>query len=353
MIPRHGEDIRSVAIRYAKLKRLTLDDLLIAGLRVKEGHLTSLPLKAALAETFAELAGLDAASLRKASFGQGMDGFEVFGSSADIDMLVPHWRRVAPGSLRSDGNEPWIRAHWQIACLPCDPDTGETLTHLCPACGAELTWIRVEDLYRCSRHRCRADLRQAEPRYASTRDREMSALMLGLLRREPSALERMPPVIARATQAEQVQFFSWLGALRPLVNGVIVPVGPFATFRGLGAALTYPASLDCMVRDLMAAHEERDPRFGRLVGAMEMRFRTRDLMGGRIKISVKERLDKLLFRDEVKGLALPPGKAMERRGQKRLVRFDHRAFLLSSQPTNAGWGRALSGLAERPILLAS
>lgn len=353
VVPHGGEDIRSVAVRYAKLKRLTVADLMVAGLGAQEAHLTSVPLKTALIQRFADLAGLDAAVLRAEAFGSAGTDFELFGSPASVDMTVPHRRRIAPGILRADGDEPWVRAHWQVACLPCDPDTGETLLHLCPQCGATLSWMWVKDLHRCDR--CRVDLREAEPRYASARDRELSALMLGLLRREPSAIERMPPMVAGATPAEQVQFFSWLGSLRALVNGVVLPDGPFVTFRGLEATMSFPGSFNRMVLDLMAAHEERDPRFGRLVGAMELRFRCRELMGAKIKASIRQRLDRLLQRDEVKGLIMMPfsGTAAGVPSHPRAFKFDYQTFLWSTHRASDVWHRALSGLAERRIPLAS
>ncbi len=43
--PFEGEDVRSVAMRYAALKRLTVARLLRSGLAMDRGHLTSLPLK--------------------------------------------------------------------------------------------------------------------------------------------------------------------------------------------------------------------------------------------------------------------------------------------------------------------
>lgn len=348
--PMAGEDVRSVAVRYARLKRLTVGDLMVAGLGVDERQFTSLPLKPAMMARLAALAGWDDASLREASFGSTAAGFELYGSPTSVDMLVPHWRRVAPAILRSDGAEPWIRAHWQVACLPCDPDTGETLLHLCPECGATLSWMGHEDLHRCDH--CDFDLRETEPRYGTERDRELSALMLGLLRREPSAIERMPSMLASATPADQVRFFSWLGTLRAFVNGVIVPDGAFATFRGLEATMTFPASFNRMVLDLMAAHEERDPRFGRLVGAMELRLRARDLTGTKIKASIRQRLDRLLHGDEVKGLIMLPLPGIGTPGYPRAFRLDYPTFLQSSPPTIGVWGKALSGLGDTRIRLA-
>lgn len=350
VVPMVGEDVRSVAVRYAKLKRLDVGDVMVAGLGVEERQFTSLPLKASMMGKFADLIGTNAASLREGAFGSTSAGFELFGCPADIDMIVPHRRRLAPGMLRSDGEKPWIRAHWQVACLPCDPETGETLIHLCPECLATLSWMRVGDLHRCDQ--CEVDLRDCQPRYASERDRDLSSLMAGLLRREPSALERLPSLIAKAPRDEQLDFLSWLGVLRPLVNGVIVPPGPFATFRGLEAAVGFPDTFNRMVADLMASHEQRDPRFGRLVGTMEMRLRARSLMPGKIRTSIGQRLDRLVGMDEIKGVIAMPGHDFDGLTGTGSFRLDYPECLRLTERSIAVWGQALSGLGDRHILLA-
>lgn len=348
VVPYPGEDIRSVAARYAALKRLSVLDLMAAGLKSKDKDLTSLPLKTDHLEAFGELAGIDLQRMRHAAFGQGEDGFELLGSRASIDMIVPHWRRIAPGKLRSDGDDPWIRGHWQITCLPCDPDTGEVLLHICTECGATLSWLNFDAVHRCQR--CHFDLRRIEPRIACAMDRDLAALMVGVLRRDPSALERMPPMVQRVPTAQQVQFFAWLGALRTLVNGVEIPMEGFATFEGFGSALAFPASFNRMVVDLMSAHEQRDPRFGRLIGTMEMRFHSRKLMPGKIKDSIRERLNVLLHKDEIEGLIVvaPDDCAAN---PKRVFRLDYREFMLRTFPARRGWDLDLQGLSERQIVL--
>lgn len=351
VLPHPGEDVRSVAVRYAGIKRLEVPRLLTAGLGLEGRGLTSLPLKPEALAAFANLAGFDLARVRAAAFAQGDGVFEMLGSPASPDMIVPHWRRLAPGMLRADGDQPWIRAHWQIACLPCDPETGERLVQICPGCGSALSWVTVVRMHECEG--CRLDLREVEPRLASEREKDLAGLLLGLLRRDPDAQSRMPAVVSGAPPIEQIEFFAWLGCLRAQVQGILIPSGSFATFRGLELALDYPTSLRGLAIDLMSAHEERDPRFGRLVGATELRLRARSLKRGKIRNSVSSLFNRVLKKDEIKGVMMVNAPELKQEGSARAIRFDYQLFLREIASPTRGPRRYLSGLNDRTILLAA
>ena len=277
-----GEDVRSVAIRYASLKRLTITCLLHSGIKMDEAHLTMLPLKRDSVEAFADLAGLDAHALYTETLGS------LYRRSA-IEGMMSHWRRVAPGMLRSDP-EPWIRAHWQLACLPCDPDTGECLLHTCPACWRTLSWSRAERLHCCQV--CSYDLRDVSPSQLTEPVQELARLMVGIVRRNPEAIGRLPRVIASATLDEQIALFGLLGTLRSLIAGTTPHSSVFLNVNGLELALAYPASFDGLVRDLLVTHEERDARMGWFVGALEIAFQVRLLPTGRIRTHIMGQIRK-------------------------------------------------------------
>lgn len=290
-----GEDLRSVVVRYARIKRISVEMLLRFGLQVDANSLASVPLRRYQLETFADLAGLELQKLANDAFAEGKNGFELFGQDAGLDVIEPHRRRVAAGMLKSDGI-PWIRAHWQVACLPCDPDTGECFVQICPTCQKSLSWVGIESVYLCQN--CAIDLRMVAPRYASERKQELAKLMVGVLRRDANALTQLPAIIAHSTAREQLAFFSVLASLSFIVAGRILPHGAFATFRGLELALEYPSCLDGIIADIVRSHEECSIKLGWFAAFMEVRCRVKLLPSGKLKRSMERRIFRIMGIDE-------------------------------------------------------
>jgi hypothetical protein len=286
-----GEDLRSVVVRYAHIKRISVERLLRLGLGVDANSLASVPLRRTQLETFADLAGLELRKLANDAFAEGRNGFELFGQDAGSDVIEPYRRRVAPGMLKLD-DIPWIRAHWQVTCLPCDPDSGECFIQICPTCRKSLSWVGIESVYRCQN--CATDLRSAAPRYASERKKELAKLMVGVLRRESKALAQLPAIIANSTVREQLAFFSVLACLSFIVAGRVLPHGTFATFRGLELALEYPSCLDKIVADIVRSHDEVSFKLGWFAAIMEVRYRLNFLPAGKIRQSVRRRVSRLM-----------------------------------------------------------
>jgi hypothetical protein len=68
---------------------------------------------------------------------------EFLGRKLPREWFSPQDRRLAPGVLRADGDDPWIRNEWQIRALPCDLETGEIVIERCVNCGELLTWAFI------------------------------------------------------------------------------------------------------------------------------------------------------------------------------------------------------------------
>lgn len=116
--------------------------------------------------------------------------------------------------------------------------------------------------------------------------------MVGIVRRNPEAIGRLPRVIASATLDEQIALFGLLGTLRSLIAGTTPHSSVFLNVNGLELALAYPASFDGLVRDLLVTHEERDARMGWFVGALEIAFQVRLLPTGRIRTHIMGQIRK-------------------------------------------------------------
>lgn len=211
--PLPGEDIRSIAVRYAAIKRLEVDVLLSAGLGMGKGFLASLLVKMCRANAFAELAGFDVRRLAFEAFGEIEDGFAAFSDFAELGAITPIWRRVAPGILKADP-QPYVRAVWQFTCLPCDPGTGERLWRFCPSCRKTLSWLRIRAVHLCQH--CGFDMRNCTSSCVSDEVRELVGVACALLRRDPKALRLLPLDIGLAPAREQFAFLLWLAELMPI-----------------------------------------------------------------------------------------------------------------------------------------
>lgn len=85
------------------------------------------------------------------------------------DLSLPtNWigevRRVAPGVLANDGDDPYCRLSWRFVPLTVDVASGELLIERCPACLCTLTWAGIVSVHRCQS--CNHDLRSCRPMFA-------------------------------------------------------------------------------------------------------------------------------------------------------------------------------------------
>lgn len=132
IVPKADESIQSIAIRLAPVALASTDELLRLGLR--HSSLASLFSNSPAIDHLSELGGFDSTEMKARSIEPAGCGFHIYQRQVPSDWLSINVRRLAPGSLVSDGDEPFHRLAWQLLPLDCDPSTGEVLIDCCPRC---------------------------------------------------------------------------------------------------------------------------------------------------------------------------------------------------------------------------
>ncbi|WP_299749948.1 hypothetical protein [Devosia sp.] len=172
-------------------------------------------------------------------------------------------KRVAPGMLRSDGDDPYIRLAWRFSAFPCDPITGETLLNRCPSCSANLNWD-TKKIESC--HQCRFDLRNAPPSFADTQvlqDVRAIAGAIGLIDGVKAGPIDLPAPLGDLDLEQQLSVLQWCARLRGAVERTGTSGGPATAHMGLKIARAWPAPLlevaDLLLRQYDAGQREQYP----------------------------------------------------------------------------------------------
>ena len=151
-------------------------------------------------------------------------------------------RRVAPGVLSDDGEQPYARITWRFKALPCDVATGEMLIERCPRCLLPLTWGDMTSIYRCQE--CGFDLRKIERSEASKEMYEAArtiAQMIGLL---PSNGVDLSHPFNVEDVGLRLDLLEWCAAFEGRVRGNWITRSSTNAWRGVEGAQTWPALLE-------------------------------------------------------------------------------------------------------------
>jgi TniQ len=147
----HGEAIASLVIRLAPEGLLTPGELLRYHFN-RSGRLppTDIATDPAALKDLALIGTFDVEQLYQAAWRTVGELTEFLGRELPHGWFKPGLRRIAPGVMKADGDDPWIRNEWQIRGIPCDCDTGEIIVERCVSCREALTWVRIHNVYSCS-----------------------------------------------------------------------------------------------------------------------------------------------------------------------------------------------------------
>jgi len=174
---------------------------------------------------------------------------EFLGRRLPQGWLKPEVRRLAPGILCADSDDPWVRNEWQIRALPCDCDTGEMIIERCAKCREGLTWIRTQNVYSCAI--CGYDQRAAKARYAPAdvlaRSRDLRAYLRG-------DTADLPAELASLEDYEFLSLICWLTYFVALPDCVLVRPSPHEAVTGFRLAKQWPNSFDKTVDELLTRY---------------------------------------------------------------------------------------------------
>jgi hypothetical protein len=267
-----GEATESLLLRYANKLGLAPSHV-VASLGVKPATTVAAVSKSGVAlRHLAHIGGFTEIELVRQSFGSlNRDGEDHTG---DVGFRPTfNRRRIAPGVLRSDGADPWVRRNWLIDCLPCDVETGEVLHHRCP-CGRELDWNRCLSVAHC--HNCGLDLRDMPIEFVSAGLLRTARILAALIDdRMPAAIASgLPGDLAGSSSSTLLDLCSLGEGLERSVHAH--PHRPVQVLRiGSGMRLVekWPISFDRLILAHLRAHEREDPQFGRARAMAEMRLK--------------------------------------------------------------------------------
>ncbi|NNM72089.1 TniQ family protein [Enterovirga aerilata] len=263
--PWPGECLPSIAVRYAERTAITVGELLASGLSMRATDLASLPLTRDAVLAMSHLASLDPDDMLLRSYDTSGETVAIGDLGIPAYLLDPARRRVAPGTLKRDGDAPWIRLSWQLRCFACEPTSGEMLVDHCP-CGKPISWVRCMSVFRCNW--CGADLRDIPVRQAPAHlvesSRTFAALLgFGVSTASSRTIERLFP---SASAGARLELFALLGRLQYRTEGAGPPLScSLAPIRGLELALGWPTSFDGIVAGFVDAQPTRLGPAGALV----------------------------------------------------------------------------------------
>jgi hypothetical protein len=244
-----GEAIGSLVIRLAPEGLLTPGEFLKYHFN-RDGRLPSTDI-ATDPEALKDLAligGFDVEQLYRATWKTIGAITEFLGRRLPRGWFKPELRRLAPGVLRADGDDPWIRNEWQIRALPCDFGTGEIVIERCVNCGEQLAWARIQSV--CSCGICGYDQRKAKSRYAPkdilSGAREIGSFLRGDARNIPGEL-------AALEDQDFLALIAWLAYFVALPDCVLVMPSPLDAATGFRLAMQWPHSFDDTLDDFLSS----------------------------------------------------------------------------------------------------
>ena len=173
---------------------------------------------------------------------------EFLGRKLPREWFSPEDRRLAPGVLRADGDDPWIRNEWQIRALPCDLETGEIVIERCVNCGELLTWAFIHSVCLCGE--CGYDQRRVRPRYAP-KDILSGARELGSFLR--GYAHNIQGELAALEDQDFLALVTWLPYFVALPDCVRVRPSPRDAVTGFRLAKLWPHSFDDPLDDFLSS----------------------------------------------------------------------------------------------------
>lgn len=240
--PRPGECVASIAVRLAPHGRLTPRELIRYALNMPNRPLARLPASINGIERLAQLGGLQVEELAPNAWIETPAGYRILGREVPESWVETSRRRIAPGALARDGDEPYIRTLWQISALACDPDTGEALRSRCWNCSSGLTWQETRTIYECP---CGADQREAPVRRVPEDVLVNSQELAGFFGYGPSP--RLPAPFSSLPEPALFHLLGWFGYFSELREGAQLRPSAVNAARGYRAFKRWPASFDAIL----------------------------------------------------------------------------------------------------------
>ncbi|MBE7731669.1 hypothetical protein [Devosia faecipullorum] len=250
----HDEDICSLVARMAAMGAMSVRDFVVRYLGQKELDPAHLPFNLTAVTRLAILSGNPLEDLLANAIGgtsEAPGDIRHRGLFRGVKMhqaWIGTQKRIAPGKLLADGDDPYVRLAWRFPALPCDIETGEMLVTRCPRCVEQLRWEATEVAF-C--HSCRFDLRQARQAYADGETLQATRTLAGPLGLGEKALAGqpldLPPPFGDLTLEQQVKVLGWCAQL----DGMLRRTGTSSSFLnavvGLRVAQQWPQAMSELV----------------------------------------------------------------------------------------------------------
>ncbi|MBJ7576375.1 hypothetical protein JHC09_00555 [Devosia sp. MC532] len=274
--PAHAdEDPASIIVRVAEGHFFRTSDLFSRYFQLPAYRLADVGNHPGILDQLDVLAGCGSEFLRSLGWQRQAGKKVVFRGQALPSDWIGEGRRVAPGVLAADGDQPYIRLAWRFPAIPFDLNTNEMLIDRCPLCFNFLTWTRIRSVCHCQN--CQFDLREARPVYARGEYVQPAlklAAHLGLLPGEKIAL---PPPFATEDSVVALKVLEWCAWFAGRCE--VVPVAQSATnaHRGVAVAERWPATLELAADLVLRQVLKKEHAMSTLQGAfrslpnMEMR----------------------------------------------------------------------------------
>lgn len=247
--PAHeDEDPASIIVRVAEDHFFRTTDLFALYFQRTPELLSDVGNHPLILEQVHTLAGYGADFLRSLSWNRVPGKKVLFRGQALPSDWIGEGRRVAPGVLANDGDNPYIRLSWRFPAMPFDLKTTEMLIERCPSCFSPLTWRRCRSVCHCQN--CQYDLREVRPVHAvheAVLPVRRLAAHIGLLPGEKIALPRIFDTEDTASTLKVLEWAAWFGGLCRL-DATIATASNAS--RGIEVAESWPVYLE-LAADLL------------------------------------------------------------------------------------------------------
>lgn len=176
------------------------------------------------------------------------------------DLSLPtNWigevRRVAPGVLANDGDDPYCRLSWRFLPLTVDVTCGELLIERCPSCFSILTWKGTVSVYRCQS--CNHDLRLCRPMFAgkdTLASARRLASVLGFWEDRPI---QFPYPFATADMVDAMRALEWGAWFNGKLRRDLTARSPMNASTGIDVIENWPSDLE-LAANLVFRHDRTE-----------------------------------------------------------------------------------------------